>query len=827
MSCRRIFPISERPFFGHWLAGVLGCGLACSVAWAEEDPRLELARRALEEGVPTVAVQRLKTALEDPAVSTESRAQMMSLLAEALLADGHFDEAMQALPPASPEEDSATMAVRARLLVGTRQWQQALPLFHTLGRRPNPPAAVRLGEAECLQALGRPAAAVEVLEMADKKEPKSNAIRLRLASLLIDLEKGKRARAVLDSVKTSRNDESRWHRYLEGRLMLLEGRASEAMPLFDDMLSKTEGMNPHLLAGAALGSSEARIILHGYDIADKPLETFIWRYPESPWLETVFTRLDQIYAEQESPAEGELQKWAVKQPPRCAALARFYVSRMQMREKKLEKAEVSLLLFVKSYPAHPLLPYVHLMQADLLITKRDLPGAVRALEAAERKAANDLQRSEIQLRTGLVLYSQGQFLLAANEFQRAAEKSPRLRENASFNAALASLNQKNYDRFLSEYRALTAAFPDSSLRADLTLEKGLIQARDNDPRAEESLQLYLSHFPLNARQGEARLALAELAYERGELPAASSYLKTANRAANTEGTIEHGEYLGIFLAEEQNAKSEREVIERALAFLRKYPKSPLVPEVRMKLGQIYYRTSDFPAAETQFVTLARENPASPYAEAALFVAGQAAMQWIDSGAVDRALKLFDEVVQRDGVLKLHARQQQALVQAKLGKESEAVVLYEAILAAQPPPEPELRFAALAGKGDNLLILGRKKPEDLQAAIEVFDQLAKWPEVTPTWRNQALYKKARALEQLDRTPDALAVFYDVLEQDGATREEFFWYYKAGFDAARVFQDKEDWKEAIAIYDKMARVDGPRAAEAKARARELRLKHFIWD
>lgn len=247
----------------------------------------------------------------------------------------------------------------------------------------------------------------------------------------------------------------------------------------------------------------------------------------------------------------------------------------------------------------------------------------------------------------------------------------------------------------------------------------------------------------------------------------------------------------------------------------------------MKLGQVYFHAGNFAGAETQFATLAQEAPTGGYAETALFLAGQSAMQSISTDSIGRALKLFDNVVKRDGPLKLYARQQQAIVQAKLGKEGEAVILYDDILSATPPPEPELRYAALAGKGENLLVLGRKDPTQLAGALAVFEQLAGLPDVPPAWRNQALYKKADALVLLNRQPEALTALYDVLDQDRSAPREFFWYYKAGFDLAALFEQQANWKSAIGIYDKMARLEGPRAADAKERAKDLRLKHFIWE
>ena len=200
-----------------------------------------------------------------------------------------------------------------------------------------------------------------------------------------------------------------------------------------------------------------------------------------------------------------------------------------------------------------------------------------------------------------------------------------------------------------------------------------------------------------------------------------------------------------------------------------------------------------------------------------------------------ALGYFDEVVKRDGPLKLYARQQQAMVQARLDKESEALDLYEIILAAQPPPDPELKYAAMIGKGDNLLALGRKDAKQIEKALAVFDELARTADAPAAWRNQALYKKAKALEQINRNPEAIATFYDVLDHTvrqpasaaGAADREFFWYYKAGFDAARIFEQQANWRSAIGIYEKMSAGPGPRAEEARADAKKIRLEHFIWD
>ncbi len=444
-----------------------------------------------------------------------------------------------------------------------------------------------------------------------------------------------------------------------------------------------------------------------------------------------------------------------------------------------------------------------------------------------REAKGDEERAAIELRTGLVHYRQGEALLAANSFHRAAQWSKKLRQNAIYDAALAELSLRNYERFAEDYRTLGSEYPNGPLLSSLEIEEGFTQARSGDPRAADTLELFLHHFPNHPRQNEARLALAELALQAGDRAGTARYLQVVNTSAPDAESTERAAYLAVFAADAETPPVPARVIGLASRFVERFPHSSFLPEVRMKLGQLYFSSGDHANAETQFTRLARESPTTAYAETALYLAGQAATKWIDAHAVDRALGLFDEVVKRDGPLKLYARQQQAIVQSVLGKESEAVTIYDAILTAQTAHDAELRYAALCGKGDNLLLLGRTAPEQLDAAIEVYDFLATLPEVTPSWRNQALYKKGHALEMLKRQPEALTAYYDVLEKSASEGREFFWYYKAGFDAAALFEKQEDWKSAIGIYLKMAGLAGPRAAEAKARMTALRLDRFIWE
>lgn len=804
---------------------VFAIQLAGCAAHAADPALLTEARQALAESIPQVAVQKLKTLLAKPGVPPADRRAAQLELGAAYLAAENDEAALAAVQTLADEGDAAGQLLRAQVFARAGRWKEALALFEELGAPADAPAAARLGLVESRAALGRTAEAVAALEVFVRAQPQHHAAALRLVALLIDAGDAKRARAAWAAVEhwTAASLEQK---YLAGRLLLLESRCAEALALFDELLRTPERLTESLLFGAALGASEATLRLHGPDTADTVIEKFIGRHPASRYLDSAFQRLDQIYAQQPLPSETALKQWTKDGVPRVAERARFHTARLRVRAKNPDGALKALNGLFENFPASPLVPGARLLQADLLFAKGDLPGAVVALEDAERRTTDDGQRAEVELRRALVHYRQGEWLLAANSFRGAAERSARLRPHAAYGAALAALALGNHERFATDYQMLNGAAPESPLCSTLLLEQGLARARMGDARAAETLTTFLHHYPEHARQSEARLALAELAFAADDRPGAARYLRVTNESAPSRDTAERAAYLAIFLGDETSAQPADEVaIQRATAFLRDYPRSTLLAEVRMKLGQLHVRAGDHASAETQFTLLAQEQPAGPYAEAALFLAGQSAMRSINPGAVDRALALFDAVVKRDGALQLHARQQQAIVQSKLGRESEAVLLYDAILAATPAPDAELRSAALCGKGDSLLILGRQDPKQLEAAVAAFDQLATLPGVPPAWRNQALYKKGRGLSTLTRTEEALAAWYDVLEKTAPEGRDFFWYYKAGFDAADVFRTQGNWKSAIGIYEKMAKLPGPRADEARERAARLRLEKFL--
>jgi len=323
------------------------------------------------------------------------------------------------------------------------------------------------------------------------------------------------------------------------------------------------------------------------------------------------------------------------------------------------------------------------------------------------------------------------------------------------------------------------------------------------------------------------VSLAELAFHSSP-PRIEEVRTDLERAADSKPTAsatERADYLMIWI-EDSAGTDETKVIELAKRFLEQHVASPFAPEARMKLAEIYYRRQDFANAQTQFEILARENPDNSMGENALFFAAESAMSSMGEHSLDRAIVLFDQVVRLNGALRWAARNEQAIIERKLGKPQDALVLYDEVLKSDAGlPEKQ---EALCGKGDIFFEMGGSHPENYQRALEIYEQLASGENTPIHWRNQALFKKALCLEKKNDRPAALATFYTVLEDEARPdrRSELFWYYKAGFNAARLLEDDSKWESAAAIYEKLAAAGGSRSEEAKARLNRLRLEHFLW-
>jgi len=806
--------------------GLIGLIAVASLARADISRQLVEAARPLAEGVPEVSVVRLEGLLKQNLGESDWRAVAEKLL-EAMVAANQTADAFKLLEDPRLRQSPSANFWRAQLLASSHREAEALALYRQIAadRNSSLGSDALLGAAEMLRALGRTDEALQIFSELFHDPKWTVRAQLRAAELYLDKSDALAARRLLERVQPTTAFEKKERHFLRGRLEVALRRPDRAIPAFESVLKNPEGVTHETLTAALFALADAHLQLKTPESGDDALENFIEHRPSDGDLARVFAKLDELYRSERKPSRTELDRWTRDPAEPRRAFAQWYLARFDLRLGRRDRALEHFGALQRTHPQLPVLAPAFLEFAQLELEERHFDEALALLNEARTLRPDPTVLERVNLFAAQIQYRAKHFEDATVSFEQIGNSDSNLASLAMFNAALSWLQKGDETRFLADAEEFGKKTKDEKSRADLRLEAGLMEAAKGDPRATDSLRNFLREFPEAERGSEAWVALAELAFHASP-PRLDEARKDLARAESkpTQTARERADYLMIWL-EDTTSGGEAKVIALAKKFIQEHESSSLVASVRMKLGEMYYRVEDFANAETQFELLAEQNSAGPFFERALFFAGESAMASMAGQSLDRAIVLFDRVVQLNGELKWAARNEQAVIERKLGKSQDALVLYDEVLngAARPAEKRE----AICGKGDIFFEIAATDPQNYLRAIEAYDKLASDKDAPPHWRNQALFKKGLCLEKKADRGAALASFYTVLDEGMRPDRphEFFWFYKAGFDAGQLLEADAKWESAAAVYEKLAAAGGTRSDEARERLDRLRLEHFL--
>jgi outer membrane protein assembly factor BamD (BamD/ComL family)/thioredoxin-like negative regulator of GroEL len=781
----------------------------------------------LSEGVPEVAVVRLQALLNRNLSESEWRV-VAEKLAEAQIAANEPENTLVLLADARLRDLPWAKFWRAQALATLHRWSDALPLYRELTNETSPfQRAAIFGAGETLRALAKHQQALAKFNLLVHDKEWGMRAQLRAAEQYIELGNARDARRLLEQIQPASVAERRERRALRGRLELILHRPERAIGMFQAILKRPEGTPHSILIVALFGIADAHLQLKTPETGDDVLERFIDQQYADPDLPLVFAKLDELYRAEHKPSRNELEKWVRRPEQPRRTFARWYLARLEIREGRRDRAQQLFADLRRTGIKLPAIAPAFLEFAEFEMNDGHFDEAGAILDDARLLHPEPDLLRRIDFLSARAQYLARQFDTATAAFEQIAQRDSPLAKAALFNASSGWLQLGNHVRFVADYNQLEKHGGDEQSLADLRLEEGLMRAAKHDKKAAAFLQRFIHDFPKNPRVSEAWVSLAELAFHSSppRLKEAGEDLDRAAAATPTAAAAERADYLRIWV-EEAAGGDESKLIELAKRFLEQHWQSPFAPKVQMKLAELYYRRQDFANAQTQFEIIAQQSPNDPLAEKALFFAAESAMSSMGEHTLDRALVLFDQVVQKKGAMRWAARNEQAVIERKLGKPKDALALYDEVLKSNG--DAHEKREALCGKGDIFFEAGATDPSSYARAVEAYDQLAADKEASTHWRNQALFKKGLCLEKKGDRAGALATFYKILEDESrpGERRELFWYYKAGFNAARLLEEDSKWESAVAIYDKLVAAGGSRSEEAKARLKNIRLEHFLW-
>jgi len=781
--------------------------LLFAVTARAEDARLVAARQALDGGLPQVAIYKLQQALGKwPAKEDKEAADL--LLGRALISAGRHAESVVILEKIVAANPAADFWL-AEAFAALGQPEKALPLYHSLSGDPQLAGPAAIGEARMFVALRRVPDAAGILTEYLKNNPASNNVALELAGILINAGNAAGALQSLAFLQDATPEQQQLADYLDARALMISGEFQSA----EEKLKAIQDPPAVLAAGIAQASAACSLQRKDTDAAEKILEKFIEENSRLPGLAEVFAALDRVYAAESEASSTDLRKWSddSKNTVR-AALARFYLARNEARSGRGEKSRQLYADFLTRYPGHALTD-----EALLELSASYLAGgdAAQALALAQKG-----RNPRLDFLQGRALSALGKYKEAAGKFFQAASE-PAIETEALTNSAICGLLADIPDAKNPAIQKLRSRQEAKGILERIFFLEALHQASQRKPGAAGLLRGIAEGGSPWASQ--ARLALAE--WDNLQLDIVGAQGELRRISSSDPAQKERADYLAVFLADTGDQDSESRTGDLATAFLQEFPQSRFEPEVRMKLGEMLYRRGDYLGAYGEFNAVGDKFPDSPLAGKATFLSAQAMSRSLSPDAMEKAIELYNEVVKSGGPLAQRARLSQAMLFYVLKRPKDALGVFEIILASKP--DAELRYMTLIEKGETLFALGAQDASNYRLAIAAWKEIVSDATAPKTWSHQALAKMGAANEKLGNTDAALDCYYSVFSQGQKGEPEYFWYYKAGFDAGRLFESQKLWKEAIAVYEKIASIDGPRAVEARERINKLRLENFIWE
>jgi tetratricopeptide (TPR) repeat protein len=807
---------------------LLGATLAAS-ARADFTTDLADASRPIDDGVPEVGIVRLQRLLKTN-LAPDQRRLAFDEMVRALVSARRPAEALAIIKENQLVQSAAEKFWYAQALAETNRWSDALPLFEQVARQNAFPLRVEaaFAAAEMLRALNQWDDAVRKLTPLLREKPWQTAVALRLASLYLDRSDPQNAQRALQRVGEETPAQRKEHRFLRGRLELALHRPDRALTYLEALTKKPREVSHPLMIATLFLIADVHLQLKAPESGDDFLEDFVDHHPGDSALPELFAKLDELYQAERKPVRAELERWTREPEQPRRGLAQWYLARIEMRAGHRDRARQLLAALHASHVNRPEVVGGLFELAQLEMQDRNFADAIAISAEAQSWQPTAEWRERFQFLSSRARYAEGNFQAATSGFEPIGRSHSFFTVPALYNASLGWLQLGDHKKFAAASDEMQAQGGSPEDQIELRLQEGLLRARQQRPDASDILRKFIADFPQNPRVSEAWVALAELAFHQDprRMDDARKFLARAAESRPTSAAKERAQYLMIWI-EDATGSNPDKVIELAKQFLAQQPGSYFTADVRMKLAEAYYLRQDFANAQTQFELFAQQNLTSPLTEKALFFAAESAMATMGPHTLDRAIVLFDQVAQMKGDLRWAARNEQALIERKLGKPQDALLLYQEVL--KNDARPGEKREAMCGKGDIYFELSTTDPKNYERAIEAYEQLAANANEAGHWRNQALFKKGVCLEKKADRNTALATFYQVLDAPARADRapELFWFYKAGFNAARLLESDSHWDSAAKVYQKLVAAGGSRSEEARIRLNQLRLEHFLWS
>ena len=812
-----------------------------------KDPLYQEALGALTDHLPLIASQKFTSLIKQKSdsLTQEQHLKLIFLLAEAQIRANKPQEAIQSLSNKLIAENPDAIFWRGQALAATGRYSEAIEVFQKAAPKSKNYQLGQLKSANLAIAIGDTDKALSILNASIKNSKKASVqTYLSLANLYLSKKDSKNATNTLTKVKPENPSHSRAKQIMLAQVDLLEKKYDSAIPALEKILAE-DNLQLNTQNFAALQLADA---FHDNGQGQEAISTLIEYIDKQPGqlISPMFAKLGQWIKSDTSitdPTILKLMEWANLDTEDSAdpvtplnelqtdlsAFAHYYYARFLANKPEPANKSRAIQEFANlrlRFPTHILSGSSLSNSASTLLSIGKVDDAKETLQRIHNLTTpiDPVAKQQAGILLGKLLVDDKNYAEAAQTYQSIVESTTgNIKEAAIMNAAmsyLAASDDKGFNDLLQNTQSPT-------VQQNLKLEHALWSARHKQPNARSILHSFTLKHPEHPRINEAYLSLALNCLNAAPIDLELSNLITPKI---TQNNLNEDLKVDLLFLKYRNAVTKKNYTTAAniaKRFLEHFPDHQCVPEFTLYQGQALYHNGQHNAARQLLTGMTTTYPEHPLTDFAEYYSAMSAKQEGTPQSAKEAIKLLSKISKSKSNLAEEALLQLARLYISTNQPKLAVDSLVPVYIKQQKNKKDLNLSLELASAYQAL--GDAEKKHYQQALDIYKDLSAQFENNEQIVNEIKYNEALLLQHIDQDNAALEIYYSVINIDIKKKPitEWKYYYLCGFRAITMLEEMGNPKAAIAIAKKLASSKGQRAQEASTKARDLEMKHMIWQ
>jgi len=445
--------------------------------------------------------------------------------------------------------------------------------------------------------------------------------------------------------------------------------------------------------------------------------------------------------------------------------------------------------------------------------------------------SDPFQKEQSLFKAGDAYFANNQFKLALEVYERFLKEFPqsKLAANAMFQSAESIAKDERLVDAEARFRAVSEKYPGTPFAEEALFRIGEIRVSQGKwPESIHAFNNVMNVYSNGVLYPQALHGRAVASYQLLKFDEALQDFDEVTNKFPVSTVFEHSYYMGG-MCSYWLGKDER-ALTVCKDFIKRYPQSQWAPDAMFWVAKYYYNEEAYENAEKDFLSFVEKYPKSQFADEALLRAGHAAAKRKE---YIRSIELFSKLAKDypESRKMAEARFAQAEALAELARFPEAILIFDEVINKYKGSP--LVITAWARKGDCQFGLGAEDRKRYEEGIESFQVVANSSGTSLDLVMRAEYQSGRCMEKLGRTSEAFQQYYKKVilryfedKEKGVKHNEAckLWFMRAGLNAADLMENKNDWRGAVSILERLVKAGVPGVEEIRKRINKIRTDHW---